>query len=370
MTRGSDSMEQPYIRLNNICKNYGNSPVIKDLNLSVRKGERLVLLGPSGCGKSTTLRMIAGLETISSGNLYVDNKRMNDIAAGKRNVSMVFQDYALYPHMTVAKNISYGLRVNKINHEEIQRRLKKVISILHLDGLEQRYPRDLSGGQRQRVALARSIAKQSDIFLLDEPLSNLDAQMRIGARKELLKIHQLYHQTFIYVTHDQIEAMTLGDRIALMDKGTLQMLDTPYNTYNRPSNVFVAKFIGTPSTNILGVQFKDGFLIFKEASIPAAEGWVRLIHQAKQPDLILGIRPEHVQISRTEKENSLNGTVSRIEEYGNQLGVIFTFEGAEITAISDHRDWKEGEEIFFSIDQKKMYLFDRTTTRTIGYPDE
>lgn len=361
-------MQNPYIRLENICKKYGKTPVIERLNLTINKGERLVLLGPSGCGKSTTLRMIAGLENISDGQLFIDHKKMNDVPAGKRGISMVFQDYALYPHMTVERNISYALKVNKMDREEILRRQKKVISILNLEGFEKRYPRDLSGGQRQRVALARSIAKQSSIFLLDEPLSNLDAQMRISARRELLKIHQLYHQTFIYVTHDQIEAMTLGERIALMKDGALQMLDTPYNTYHHPSNVFVAKFIGTPSTNMLETRFEDGFLHFKDVSMKLIEPWIRLIQQSRITDLYLGIRPEYIKLAET--SDALMGVVIRTEEYGNQLGVIFQFDGIEMTAISEDRDWKENMKIYFSIDQEKMFLFDHASTQTIGYPDE
>lgn len=362
-------MSDPYIRLNGVCKNYGHTQVINDLNLSVRKGERLVLLGPSGCGKSTTLRMIAGLESITSGDLYIGAQRVNDIPAGKRNISMVFQDYALYPHMTVGKNISYGLRVNKVDKAEISRRVHKVLQILNLTGLEKRYPRDLSGGQRQRVALARSIAKQSDIFLLDEPLSNLDAQMRISARKELLKIHEMYHQTFIYVTHDQIEAMTLGDRIALMKNGKIQMLDTPHATYNRPVNVFVAKFIGTPSANIMETQYANQHFCFKDASFAADHAWLPLINQAERSDFLLGVRPEDIRLSKTGKEDWLSGTVIRIEEYGSRTGLIFQFEGNEMTAISDSRDWSSGETVFFSFDQRKMYLFDKETEKTIGFPE-
>lgn len=217
------------IHFENVRKNYGKTEVVKGLNFTIEKGERLILLGPSGCGKSTTLRMIAGLEDISSGELIMDGKIVNHIPSGKRNVAMVFQNYALYPHMTVKQNITYALRMKKVPKKEIESRLEDVLMMLQLKGLEDRFPKDLSGGQRQRVALARAIVKQADYFLLDEPLSNLDAQLRVSARKELVKIHEKYKQTIVYVTHDQIEAMTVGNRIALLNEGVLQMLDTPEN---------------------------------------------------------------------------------------------------------------------------------------------
>jgi len=245
------------IVFNHVEKTYGKTKIIQDLNLTIREGERLVLLGPSGCGKSTTLRMIAGLEEITSGDLIMGGKRVNEVPSGGRNVSMVFQNYALYPHMTVADNITYALRVQKVEKREREERLKNAMNILGLDTYAKRKPRELSGGQRQRVALARALVKRSRYLLLDEPLSNLDAQLRVQARKELVKLHQLYGQTFIYVTHDQIEAMTVGNRIALMEGGVLQMIDTPYRVYNRPANIFVAKFIGSPSTNIMDAEW-DG----------------------------------------------------------------------------------------------------------------
>ena len=207
----------------NVSKVYEKNTVIEDLNLQIKEGERLILLGPSGCGKSTTLRMIAGLESVSSGELIMEGKCVNDIPAGKRNVSMVFQNYALYPHMTVRDNICYALAVHKVDKKEIQERLEMVLHIFGLESYVDRKPKELSGGQRQRVALARALVKRSRYLLLDEPLSNLDAQLRLQARKELVKVHQYYHQTFVYVTHDQVEAMTLGNRIALMREGNLQM---------------------------------------------------------------------------------------------------------------------------------------------------
>lgn len=255
----------------NVCKNYGNTQVVKNLNLEINPGERLVLLGPSGCGKSTTLRMIAGLEKITSGELYFGDKVMNDIESGDRNVAMVFQNYALYPHMTVWDNITFGLRMNKVEREEIEKRAREALKILNLEGLEKRYSKELSGGQRQRVALCRAVVKQSPFFLLDEPLSNLDVQLRNTSREELVKLHNLYRPTFVYVTHDQIEAMTIGHRIAVLNKGYLQQIDTPEKIYNNPVNVFVAKFIGIPQINIIRVNINEGELLLKNNRIKISD---------------------------------------------------------------------------------------------------
>ncbi|MFT8707944.1 MAG: ABC transporter ATP-binding protein [Sporolactobacillus sp.] len=358
------------IALEKINKYYGKNQVIDDLSLSIKKGEFLILLGASGCGKSTTLRMIAGLETISSGNLLINGIRQNDRPAGQRNIAMVFQDYALYPHMTVEDNITYGLRVNKLKKEEIANRLEKVLTVLNLNGLEKRYPRNLSGGQRQRVALARAIAKQSPIFLLDEPLSNLDAQMRLSARKELLKIHEIYQQTIIYVTHDQIEALTLGDRIALLDQGKLQMLDTPFHVYHHPVNVFVAKFIGTPSTNIIEANYRDRKFFFESAILPAESAWIMLIEKAGLDHIYLGIRPEYIQLTRKSTADAVSAIVRRVEIYGSRYGVILQFNEQEITAISETSDWVRDERVFFTFSQRKMYVFDGDTKNSIGFVDQ
>ena len=237
-----------------VVKAYGKNVIVNDLNMEIREGERLILLGPSGCGKSTTLRMIAGLEDITSGFLHMRGQVVNNVACGDRGVSMVFQNYALFPHMTVKNNIIYGLKAHKMEAAEINRRLEEVLEMLQLKGLEDRKPKDLSGGQRQRVALARAVVKRSDYFLLDEPLSNLDAQLRLRARKELVKIHEMYRPTMVYVTHDQIEAMTVGQRDCHhVSAEILEMLDTPSPMYiNMPANVsYCARFIGSPSMNII-----------------------------------------------------------------------------------------------------------------------
>jgi ABC-type sugar transport system ATPase subunit len=354
----------------NVGKFYGKTEVVKNLNLTIKDGERLILLGPSGCGKSTTLRMIAGLESITSGELYMEGKVANNIASGDRNVAMVFQNYALFPHMTVEDNITYGLKVNKLPREELSLRLKAAVNMLDLNGLEQRKPRDLSGGQRQRVALARAIVKRSKFLLLDEPLSNLDAQLRVRARKELVKIHEMYRQTFVYVTHDQIEAMTVGDRIALMYRGELQMVDTPHNVYNKPENVFVAQFIGSPPTNILEVDCECGKLKIGRQVLALPENWRRQVAISGATAFYFGIRPEHIRLSGKMVAGALIGNVNYLEDYGCRYGVYFEIDGLEVVAIADDDRYVAGQTIYFIPDFTKIHLFNRKTTQTIGYPTE
>ncbi|OPJ58558.1 ABC transporter ATP-binding protein [Clostridium oryzae] len=358
------------IVFNNVCKFYDKTQVVSNLNMKINEGERLILLGPSGCGKSTTLRMIAGLEEITSGELYMNERCVNRVPSGDRNVSMVFQNYALFPHMTVSDNITYGLKVHKIDKHEIENRLKTALDMLHLKGLENRKPKDLSGGQRQRVALARAVVKRSDFFLLDEPLSNLDAQLRGHARKELVKIHEIYHQTFVYVTHDQVEAMTIGDRIALMRDGKLQMIDTPSNVYNRPANIFSAKFIGSPSTNILYVNYSEGNIILGRQKLLLPDIWANKVKISNIENLAIGIRPEHVKISMRPEKNSYKGIVKYIEDYGNKFGIYFEIEKNEIIAIMDENQFKPGDEVYLSLDFSKIHIFNRDTTESIGYPEE
>lgn len=352
-----------------VSKAYGQTKVIEQLNLAIRPGERLILLGASGCGKSTTLRMIAGLEEITAGSLYMNGQRVNDVASGERNVSMVFQNYALYPHMTVADNIVYGLKIQKLPKVEISQRLKAAMDMLELKGLEDRKPRDLSGGQRQRVALARAVVKRSDVLLLDEPLSNLDAQLRVHARKELVKIHQAYRQTFIYVTHDQVEAMTVGNRIALLHEGKLQMLDTPANVYNRPANVFTARFIGSPPTNIFAAHYADRALHIGRQAVRLPEFWSAFLGQKGCREFYLGIRPEHIRLERERTDNVFAGTVKYIEEYGNRCGVYLETEGNEIVAICEKADFMPGKRVCFGLDAAKIHIFDKQTSENIGYPE-
>ena len=327
----------------NVCKSYGKAQIVNNLNLTIKEGERLILLGPSGCGKSTTLRMIAGLEDITSGKLYMNGKCVNNVKSGERNIAMVFQNYALFPHMTVEENITYGLKVHKFQPSEVKDRLNSAI---------------------------RAIVKRSDYFLLDEPLSNLDAQLRGHARKELVKIHELYNQTFVYVTHDQVEAMTMGDRIALMNKGTLQMVDTPANVYNKPANIFTAKFIGSPSTNVFEVNYNDRKIVVGDQKISISDEWIKLVEDNGNTELCIGIRPEHINLQFENGKNSLKGFVKYVEDYGNKVGVYIEVEGNEVIAILEENKYKSDDVVYFELDFSKIHLFDRKTTMSIGYPKE
>jgi sn-glycerol 3-phosphate transport system ATP-binding protein len=357
------------IKFQNVMKAYGKNVVINNLNLYIKESERLVLLGPSGCGKTTTLRMIAGLEEITDGKLYMGGRVVNDVPSGERNVAMVFQNYALFPHMTVEDNISYGLKVHKLDPAEIRKRTDHAIDMLDLKGLENRKPKELSGGQRQRVALARAVVKRSAYFLLDEPLSNLDAQLRLHARKELVKIHEMYHRTLVYVTHDQVEAMTVGDRIALMYQGVLQMIDTPSNVYNRPANVFTAKFIGSPPTNIAEAIVNEGKLIISGQNVSLPEGWLKKVKENNCDKLYFGIRPEYTRITTNYTENAFTGIVKYIEDYGNKFGVYFEVNGTEFISVCDENVPVKGETVYFAPDYSKIYLFNHESTKSIGYPE-
>jgi sn-glycerol 3-phosphate transport system ATP-binding protein len=362
----------------NVSKFYGKTNVIESLNLEIRRGERMVLLGPSGCGKSTILRMISGLESITKGELYLNGELANDIDPGDRNIAMVFQNYALFPHMKVKANIAYGLNINKVPKMEVENRVKDVLDVLNLNGFEDRLPRELSGGQRQRVALARALVKRADFILLDEPLSNLDAQLRARARKELVSLHEIYRQTFIYVTHDQVEAMTIGHRIALFDKGKLQMLDTPDRVYHRPANVFAATFIGSPSTNIMEVRYDCGRIhLDNSQSFKLSDFWIERIQNSGVKRLLMGIRPEDVRLhppAFTETE-CLDLSISYVEDYGNRTGYYFNIGGQEVISIMPERvlglfgvpgaDNAARWQVF----DNKLHFFDADTTTSIGYPE-
>ena len=289
------------LSLKNICKVYPNGfEAVKDFNLEVEDQEFIIFVGPSGCGKSTTLRMIAGLEEISSGEFYIDGKLMNDVEPKDRDIAMVFQNYALYPHMTVFDNMAFGLKLRKVPKDEIKRKVEEAAKILDLEKLLDRKPKALSGGQRQRVAMGRAIVRNPQVFLLDEPLSNLDAKLRAQMRTEISKIHKKLGTTFIYVTHDQTEAMTLGDRIVVMKDGIIQQIDTPQNLYERPGNKFVAGFLGSPQMNFIdGVLKKknNGYCVQfakkYELAVPAAKEDKKLANYVDK-EVILGIRPEAI----------------------------------------------------------------------------
>jgi multiple sugar transport system ATP-binding protein len=303
------------IEFRNVSKTFGDTPVVDDLSLEIRDGEFVVLLGPSGCGKTTTLRMLAGLETVTSGDILINGERVNDVATQHRDLAMVFQSYALYPHMTIAENIGYPLRVRKLDKTARAERVTRVAAMLEIDSLLERKPRQLSGGERQRVALARAIVREPRAYLMDEPLSNLDARLRVQMRGELKRLQHQLGTTTIYVTHDQAEAMTLASRVAVMRKGRLQQFDTPLNIYNSPANRFVAEFVGSPSMNFVEGRIESGMFISDALQIP-------LSGFPDKSRLTIGIRPEHIQVLSEPRDGAIAATVYVTELMGNESFVF------------------------------------------------
>ncbi|MFA4838266.1 MAG: sn-glycerol-3-phosphate ABC transporter ATP-binding protein UgpC [Candidatus Neomarinimicrobiota bacterium] len=292
------------IEFKNIIKHFDQNMVLDNLSLKVRDGEFLVLVGPSGCGKSTTLRLLSGLEELTSGEIYIDNKLVNDFAPKDRNISMVFQNYALYPHMTVYENMSFGLKLQKCPKEEIKKRVEETAETLEISDLLKRKPKQLSGGQCQRVALGRAIVRNPSVFLFDEPLSNLDAKLRVQMRTEIKKLHIRLKTTMIYVTHDQVEAMTLGDRIAVMKDGIIHQIGTSLEVYNHPSDMFVAGFIGSPAMNFIPMRLNEKYELISPENdfilFPSNEHWKKLkSHTGK--DMVLGIRPEEISLEKKDQ---------------------------------------------------------------------
>jgi len=322
------------IEFQNVTKTFGNQTVVDDLSLTIDDGEFVVLLGPSGCGKSTTLRMLAGLENVTSGDILVGGERVNDLPTRARDLAMVFQNYALYPHMTVADNIAYPLRVRKIAREKLTEDVNRVAALLEIKHLLSRKPRELSGGERQRVALARAIVRQPRAYLMDEPLSNLDARLRVQMRGELKHLQHRLGTTTVYVTHDQAEAMTLAHRVAVMQSGKLQQFDSPLTIYNRPANRFVAEFVGSPSMNFVECRIdrQHCSLDFQGFPFPIAEDLFAHLAHLQEETLPLGIRPEHVQVSTAQRDGWLPATIYVTELMGSETFVFLTLENYKIIA--------------------------------------
>ena len=304
------------VEFRNVSKDFGGACVVDDLSLEIRDGEFVVLLGPSGCGKTTTLRMLAGLETVSSGEIYIGGERVNDVPTQHRDLAMVFQSYALYPHMTIAENIGYPLRVRKIEKNERADRVNRVAAMLEIESLLDRKPRQLSGGERQRVALARAIVREPRAYLMDEPLSNLDARLRVQMRGELKRLQHQLGTTTIYVTHDQAEAMTLASRVAVMRKGRLQQFDTPMNIYNEPANRFVAEFVGSPSMNFVEGRIDRATFVSDSLRVP--------LNTQLAGALTMGIRPEHIQVFAEPHDGAIAATVYVTELMGNETFVFLS----------------------------------------------
>ncbi|MEK6325537.1 MAG: ABC transporter ATP-binding protein [Acidobacteriota bacterium] len=350
------------VRFENVSKMFGQSAVVDQLSLASEDGELVVLLGPSGCGKTTTLRMLAGLEEATSGDIFIGSERINDVPTRYRDIAMVFQNYALYPHMTIAENIAYPLRVRKIARDEINLRVKRVADMLEIGALLRRRPRELSGGERQRVALARAIIREPRVYLMDEPLSNLDAKLRVQMRGELKRLQHGLGTTTIYVTHDQAEAMTLAHRVAIMRTGKLQQFDSPMNIYNRPANRFVAEFVGSPGMNFIEGQFDAAARRFTcdALSLPLDEGQLAKLSGVDR--VTLGIRPEHVEVSTTELEGWLNASVYVTELMGNETFVFFRLGGEKLVAraSADFRAEMETP-VWVRLEMDKAGFFDSKT---------
>ena len=372
------------LTLKNIYKKYsGGVTAVSDFNLEIEDKEFIILVGPSGCGKSTTLRMIAGLEDISEGELYIDDKLVNDIAPKDRDIAMVFQNYALYPHMTVFDNMAFGLKLRKTPKDEIKRRVDEAARILDISHLLDRKPKALSGGQRQRVALGRAIVREPKVFLLDEPLSNLDAKLRAQMRTELAKLHIRLGTTFIYVTHDQTEAMTMGTRIVVMKDGFIQQVDSPQNLYNKPVNVFVAGFIGSPQMNFIDVVLneKDGKYVAEFAPVEGVDcaGYEVVIPEGKVTDalkdyvgktMILGIRPEDLKdeemVISAATTGVFNCDVDVTELMGAETFLYLNAAGRNLIArVSPRNTAKAGDKIKIAVDVNKIHLFDKETERVV-----
>ena len=365
------------LSLKGIQKIYPNGfHAVKDFNLDIEDKEFIIFVGPSGCGKSTTLRMIAGLEDISGGTLEIDGKVMNDVEPKDRDIAMVFQNYALYPHMTVYDNMAFGLKLRKVPKDEIDRKVKEAARILDLEKLLDRKPKALSGGQRQRVAMGRAIVRNPKVFLMDEPLSNLDAKLRVQMRIEISKLHENLGATIIYVTHDQTEAMTLGTRIVVMKDGVVQQVDTPQNLYQKPGNLFVAGFMGSPQMNFLDavISEKGGNLIAKvgehELVIPAAKAKALKDGGYVGKTVVLGIRPEDIHDSQMFIEASpsapMTSVVKVYELLGAEVFLYFDVNGTQVTARVDPRTTaKTGDPIKFAFDMEKSHFFDKETELTI-----
>ena len=353
------------VTFEHVSKLYGQLKAVDDLNLEIRDGEFMVLVGPSGCGKTTSLRMIAGLEKISLGAVRIGDRIVNDVAPRDRDIAMVFQSYALYPHMTVRENLAFGLKLRHIPKPEIERRVSEAAQILDLGRNLDRKPEALSGGQRQRVALGRAIVREPSVFLMDEPLSNLDAKLRVQTRAEIARLHQRLKTTIVYVTHDQVEAMTMGNRIAVMNEGRLQQVGTPEELYDYPVGRFVAGFIGSPSMNFIevGRGTAEGRFEAPGVSIPVPDRYRHAVRAAGERPLVAGFRPEHLEIGEPEATfASVVGLAEVVEYLGNQLLLHVAMNQQDLVAIvASATQVQAGQTVHLRLPLDRVYLFDSET---------
>ena len=372
-----DMKSMASLSLKNIHKAYDNGFVaVRDFNLEIEDKEFIIFVGPSGCGKSTTLRMIAGLEDITSGELWIGDRLVNDVEPKDRDIAMVFQNYALYPHMSVYDNIAFSLKIKKVPKEEIDRLVHEAAQILDIEHLLDRKPKALSGGQRQRVAMGRAIVRSPKVFLMDEPLSNLDAKLRVQMRLEISKLHQRLQSTIIYVTHDQTEAMTLGTRIVVMKDGIIQQVDSPETLYNQPNNMFVAGFIGSPQMNFIDAQVvkvgSDVVLTFGNNAIKVSEarGNTLISNGYEGKTVVIGIRPDDIhdeQIFLSQSPDTVvDATIKVYEMLGAEVFLYFSLDQYEITArVNPRTTARPGDTIKVAFDASKIHLFDKETEQVI-----
>ncbi|HTI12992.1 MAG TPA: sn-glycerol-3-phosphate ABC transporter ATP-binding protein UgpC [Dictyobacter sp.] len=365
------------VAFEHIYKRFNKTEVVHDVSIDIKDKEFLVLVGPSGCGKSTCLRMVAGLEEPTEGEIYIGDRIVNGVDPKDRDIAMVFQNYALYPHMTVFDNMAFGLKLRHFPKNEIKTRVEEAAGILGLEQYLKRKPKELSGGQRQRVALGRAIVREAQVFLMDEPLSNLDAKLRVATRAEIIKLHQRIQTTTIYVTHDQVEAMTMGDRIAVLNGGIIQQLGSPQELYDHPANMFVAGFIGSPSMNFIpdakvSTDGGDTFIVLENIGrVKVPQIYAERARAAVDRSLTFGIRPVHLEdaslISESNKEHSaIDASVDVVENLGNELQVYLTTGGKNIIATLDPRSrLTAGNKTRLYVDSDQIHLFDSETTEAI-----
>lgn len=359
----------------NVVKTFdGKVTVIPNLNLEIKDKEFVILVGPSGCGKSTTLRMIAGLEDVTDGELYIGDRVVNSVPPKERDIAMVFQSYALYPHLSVYKNMAFSLKLRKTDKKIIDEKVREAARILDIEKYLNRKPRALSGGQRQRVALGRAMVREPSVFLLDEPLSNLDAKLRTEMRSQIAKLHKELQTTFVYVTHDQTEAMTMADRIVVMKDGVIQQADTPQTLYNHPQNVFVAGFIGSPQMNFINAVIKANgenvYICFENVKMPAPERMINALKEYNGRGVILGIRSEDFKSSaefkNSDGSNAVSITVKSSEMLGAEINIFSEIAGSRLVArVSSNTAADDGERVLLYINTDKIHIFDTETESLI-----
>ena len=353
------------INLVDVNKRFGKVLTLPQVNLEIKDKEFMVLVGPSGCGKSTTLNIIAGLEYVTGGKILFDNQDVTFLPPKQRNVAMVFQSYALYPHMNVYENMAFGLKLSKTPKNEIDKKIKEAAKILEIEDLLERKPKDMSGGQRQRVALGRAVVRDPSVFLFDEPLSNLDAKLRVQTRGEIIKLHKRLKTTLVYVTHDQVEAMTMADRICILDKGDIMQVGTPHEVYTYPQNLFVAGFIGSPSMNFLDCVKDGDNLGIGPLNYPIPENWKSKLENYQK--LVLGIRPEHINVSESPSANSFKVTLSFTEYLGSDsLLTLNIDENLSLKVLKEgYFEGTDGMSLYINWDPTKAHIFDRESQRNL-----